>query len=39
MEAVSELKLPVILQTTPSSLRYAGIGMFHDMVLQAMMQF
>ena len=39
MEAVSELKLPVILQTTPSTLRYAGIGMFHDMVLQAMKQF
>jgi ketose-bisphosphate aldolase len=39
MAAVSELKLPVILQTTPSTLGYAGIGMFRDMVLQAMDQF
>jgi tagatose 1,6-diphosphate aldolase GatY/KbaY len=39
MAAVSELKLPVVLQTTPSTLGYAGIGMFRDMVLQAMDQF
>lgn len=39
LAAVGEIGLPVILQTTPSTLGYAGIGYFQSMVLQAIEQF
>jgi tagatose 1,6-diphosphate aldolase GatY/KbaY len=39
MAAVSEIGLPVILQTTPSTLGYAGIDYFRAMALAAIEQF
>lgn len=38
VKAAGEMKAPVILQTTPSTIQYAGIGMYYANVKAAAMQ-